>query len=457
MEQTDKTKEFIHKALLVHGDKYDYSKVDYKKAIEKIIIICKKVEHGVFLQQPNSHLGGCGCPFCSKTYKSDNQDFLKKAIEMHGDKYDYSKVEYKKAKEKVIIICKKHGEFEQVASCHITGDGCKECGIDTRSEKRTCNTEEFIKKAILMHSEKYDYSKVEYKKANEKVIIICKTHGEFEQTPNKHLRPSGCNKCAIYIRSNKITYNTTDFIQKSIEKHGDKYDYSMVEYNKSNEKVIIICKIHGEFEQYANIHLRGNGCQKCGKHYRYDTVEFIEKSKLIHGDKYDYSKTDYINNQTKVIITCNKHGDFEQKPNNHLNRNGCPLCKHKTEAKLYENIKQVYPSVITQFKKEWCVKISYLPFDFCIPEHKIIIELDGPQHFRQIMNWLSSEEQFENDKYKEKCANDNGYSVIRLLQEDVLNDTYDWCKELCDAIEEIKNGDEIVNIYLCKNGEYDMF
>jgi hypothetical protein len=100
---------------------------------------------------------------------------------------------------------------------------------------------------------------------------------------------------------------------------------------------------------------------------------------------------------------------------------------------------------------------SYLPFDFCIPEYKIIIELDGPQHFQQISNWSSPEEQFENDKYKETCANDNSYSVIRLLQEDVFYDTYDWVKELCETIEEIKNGDEVVNVYLCKNGEYDAF
>lgn len=98
-----------------------------------------------------------------------------------------------------------------------------------------------------------------------------------------------------------------------------------------------------------------------------------------------------------------------------------------------------------------------MPFDFCIPEHKIIIELDGIQHFQQISNWSSPEEQFENDKYKEKCANDNGYSVIRILQEDVFYDTYDWSKELCNAIEELKNGNKIDIKYLCKNGEYDIF
>jgi very-short-patch-repair endonuclease len=117
----------------------------------------------------------------------------------------------------------------------------------------------------------------------------------------------------------------------------------------------------------------------------------------------------------------------------------------------------IYPTLQTQFKEEWCKKIKKLPYDFCIPEYKTIIELDGPQHFHQVSNWSSAEDQFENDKYKEECANENGYSVIRLLQEDVFYDTYDWVKELCDSIKEIKASDEITNIYLCKNDEYDKY
>jgi very-short-patch-repair endonuclease len=117
----------------------------------------------------------------------------------------------------------------------------------------------------------------------------------------------------------------------------------------------------------------------------------------------------------------------------------------------------LYPSLLRQYKQEWCKKRRHLPFDFCIPEYKIIIELDGPQHFLQVSNWSSPEEQFDNDKYKEECANDNNYSVIRLVQEDVLSDKYDWLKDLCGAIEELNNGDEIANVYLCKNGEYENY
>jgi very-short-patch-repair endonuclease len=133
---------------------------------------------------------------------------------------------------------------------------------------------------------------------------------------------------------------------------------------------------------------------------------------------------------------------------------------NKTETKLYEKISQLYPTLQRRFNQDWCKKIKHLPYDFCIPEHKIIIELDGRQHFRQVSNWSSPDKQFENDKFKEECANQNDYSVIRLLQQDVLSDRYDWIKKLCDAIEEIKinnENNEITNIYLSEHDEYEQF
>jgi very-short-patch-repair endonuclease len=161
----------------------------------------------------------------------------------------------------------------------------------------------------------------------------------------------------------------------------------------------------------------------------------------------------------KFIFNCNKcELDFETIPYSIVFlKSWCPHCLNKTELKLHKQLLSIYQNVISQFKQDWCKKSVLLPFDFCIPEYKIIIELDGPQHFTQIMNWDSPDKQQENDKYKEECANNNGYSIFRLLQTDVLNDTYDWFKELCESIEEVKNGDEIVNVYLCKNNEYQHF
>ena len=448
---------FIKKSIEIHGDTYDYSKVVYENNLKEVIIICK--EHGEFLQLPKTHKRGNGCIHCALISRKNKrtkktEQFIVDAIKIHGDKYDYSKVEYIKASKKVIIICKEHGEFEQTPNQHLSGKGCKDCAIEKNSNKMRKTNEQFIIDAIKIHGDKYDYSKVEYLDAKEPVIIICKEHGEFEQRPISHVRGAGCKICSGCYKS-----NSDEFAEKSKIIHGDEYDYSKVEYIKASEKVIIICKEHGEFELTPNNHLNGQGCQKCGHNMTiFSNEDFVKKAIEIHGDKYDYSKSSYSKMIDKLIIICPFHGEFLQTPSNHItHKQGCNLCINKTETKLYEIMKKIFPNLISQFKQEWCKKKKFLPFDFCIPEYKIIIELDGRQHFQQVKNWCSPEEQFENDKFKEECANNNGYSVIRLLQEDVMNDTYDWVKELCDAIEEIKSSNEITNVYLSKNNEYDNF
>jgi hypothetical protein len=322
---------FIKKAIKIHGNTYNYSKVNYECAIENIIINCK--EHGEFLQTPNRHLSGAGCQKCSNVYKPTTDEFIQKAVEVHGNRYDYSKTEYLNAKTKVIIICKEHGQFLQLPASHNLGMGCRKCSTYSRSLNDRFTNEIFIQKAIEKHEDKYDYSNVHYNGSIKKVIIICKEHGEFEQTPSGHLSGAGCTSCSIAIRSTKRTHTTNIFIQKAIEKHGNKYDYSKVNYECANEKVIIICKKHGEFEQLAISHIIGRGCIKCGRESnvikRSLTNEmFIEKAIKHHGDKYDYSKVEYLHNLANIIIICKKHGEFQQIPNNHMRGAGCPLCGH---------------------------------------------------------------------------------------------------------------------------------
>jgi hypothetical protein len=131
-------------------------------------------------------------------------------------------------------------------------------------------TESFIKKALYKHGDKYDYSLVEYKNSKNKIIIICKTHGPFNQLPNNHLNGNGCNECAKENNIIKRNYNNNIFIKKAIKKHNDKFDYSLVNYIKSYIKVIIICKLHGKFEQSPKNHLSGHGCILCNKlHNKY--------------------------------------------------------------------------------------------------------------------------------------------------------------------------------------------
>jgi very-short-patch-repair endonuclease len=441
------TKSFIVEAIKKHGITYSYEKVNYTNSKEKIIITCKK--HGPFEQTPNGHLQGQGCPKCAGTYPYTTDSFITEAIKIHGNTYTYEKVNYINASAKIIITCKIHGEFEQVPSGHLQGNGCNKCSYERRGLLRSSNTEIFIADAIKKHDNTYSYDNVNYINAYTKISITCKKHGEFEQVPGNHLYGAGCSKCA-----GTYPYTTESFIAEAIKIHGNTYTYEKVNYTNNRTKISITCKTHGDFEQKPNGHLSGQGCRKCSGSYPHTTESFVTEAIKKHRDKYSYNNVNYINNHTKISITCKNHGDFEQIPNNHLNGAGCPSCVNKTEHKLYNTLSSVYNDVVQQFTAEWCTNKRMLPFDFCIPEYKIIIELDGAQHFRQVANWQSCEETVERDRYKSDCANENNYSVIRLLQKDVWNDNYNWTWELHNVIKKIRASTTVMNIYLCKNDEY---
>ena len=188
------TEEFIERAKKVHGDKYDYSKSEYVNNHTKVCITCP--EHGEFWQTPENHLDGQGCPKCGiKKRTLTTEEFINKARKIHGNKYNYSKVKYKNAKEKVCIICPEHGEFWQVPSYHLSGNGCPECGKINCRKKTQLSQDEVIKHFEMIHNKRYDYSKVCYEGKHTKVCIICPEHGEFWQTPHNHLKGNGCPKC----------------------------------------------------------------------------------------------------------------------------------------------------------------------------------------------------------------------------------------------------------------------
>jgi very-short-patch-repair endonuclease len=311
-------------------------------------------------------------------------------------------------------------------------------------------TDIFISKAEKIHGNRYNYSAVSYVNAKTKITIICREHGEFYQTPSNHLSNFNCQKC-----SNNFKSDTLSFINKASTIHDNIYDYSKVNYINANTPVIIVCKEHGDFNQIPDFHInRKCGCPKCCISYKKNTQEFIEKANKIHNNKYNYSKVHYVNNRNQIIIICKTHGEFTQKPFVHLSKHGCPSCINKTEFKFFEKIKELYPSIKRQYKVEWCKNKLYLPYDFVIEDLNIIIELDGGQHFKQISNWTSPEVQIENDKYKTNCANINGFSVIRLLQNDVSKDNFDWIEEIKINITKIIDGKKVQNIFICKNNDY---
>ena len=231
-------------------------------------------------------------------------------------------------------------------------------------------TEEFIKKANKKHNGKYDYSKVEYIDSHTKVCIMCPEHGEFWQEPANHLSGQNCPKCAsIEVHTNQSN-KKEGFIQKAKEIHGDKYDYSKVEYINNHTKVCIICPEHGEFWQKPIHHTQGKGCPYCGGTKKLTTKEFVEKAKQIHGDRYDYSKVDYISTETKVCIICPEHGEFWQTPHAHLAGQNCPKCCGNIKLSTEEFIKRA--NEIHKEKYDYS-KVDYLGADtkVCIicPEH----------------------------------------------------------------------------------------
>lgn len=216
---------------------------------------------------------------------------------------------------------------------------------------------EFVQRANEIYNKKYDYSKVIYKNTDTKVTIICIEHNiEFEQSPKGHYLYEGCYKCkgkdtASKSQSDRMGTRpdkTQHFIEKAKKIHNNFYDYSKVKYVKSTEKVIIICKKHNnEFEQTPKSHYRGRGCPECGleknlEYHRISKEEFVEKAIKVHGKKFDYSESEYVNNQIKIKIICNKGHVFYQKPLNHtIKKHGCPKCQCCPNCELFTTNKRL--------------------------------------------------------------------------------------------------------------------
>lgn len=325
--------EFIEKANEIHGDKYNYSMIVHVYASEKVSIICDI--HGQFEQRPSDHLKGNGCPLCGKMSRAlknrkTTDEFIEESKNVHGNKYQYDKVSYINNSTKVIIICPKHGDFQQIPSSHLSDRGCTFC-----AGSEVLTSESFILKAKQVHNKKYNYDKVNYINSKAKLTITCLEHGDFVQIPSKHLIGQGCPKCAGKIKS-----NTKEFINKSQLKHGDKYDYSKANYLNRSTKVTITCPKHGDFEQAPSNHLMGQGCRVCAGNKELTTDIFISKANNKHENKYSYSKTAYINYGKKVVITCPKHGDFEQTPRDHLSGYGCKICGNNTKHTTDEFIEK---------------------------------------------------------------------------------------------------------------------
>lgn len=252
------TSKFVEKLReYYNSDKYSLDKVDYKGIDEDIIITCK--EHGDFKVKARYALyKHTGCPECL-AYIDSKESFLKKASDIYGDYYDYSKVIFNKSTDKVEIVCPRHGSFYVAPVSHISqNSGCPKCGHGTLT------VEEFIDKARTRFGDFYDYSRVRFQKNSDIVEIICPEHGVFKQRADQHLKSlkKPCPECR------RILTEITDFINKANDIHGLKYDYSKADFKNMSTPVKVICPEHGPFYPTPNNHIsKHSGCPKCASKY----------------------------------------------------------------------------------------------------------------------------------------------------------------------------------------------
>lgn len=369
----------------------------------------------------------------------DTKTFIEKAKKIHSNFYDYSKVKYINCRTDVIIICPIHGEFKQKPFIHLNGCGCKKCGFNKISKSKTDDFESFLATANKIHNSKYDYSKVKYIDKRTKICIICPIHGEFWTTPSVHLKGCECPKCSSEKNKNILKSNSEEFTIKANKIHNFKYDYSKVEYVNNKTKVCIVCPEHGEFWQTPNAHLRGAGCPMCNGRNK-TTEQWVKECKEYWGDTYSYENTEYKGALIEVTVTCKKHGDFKTTPHNHIRGSGCPKCK---QSHMEREVAEILTENNINFEQEKrFVDLVYkkkLPFDFYLPNHNIVIECQGLQHFKSIKFYGGDEylrKRIEIDNLKRKYCQNQGIKIIYYsnyefnFPYDVITDKYKLIKDI---------------------------
>ena len=372
----NKKEKFIEKSNKKHNNKYDYSKVEYVNSKTKVCIICP--EHGEFWQTPAAHVRGNECPECANKKRGKRtvnpENLIEKYKSIHNNKYTYEKTQYIDANTKICVTCPEHGDFYILPFKHLNGQGCAKC------KGRNLTQEEIIENFKKVHGRKYDYSKVEYKKSKEKVCITCPIHGDFYQTPQKHLSGQGCPKCSVSEREQNKPMSSSFFIKRSNEQHGNFYTYKNISFKNLHEKVEIICPIHGSFKQIAQDHINGHGCPKCNMSRLEEEVSLLLK-------------------ENNIIFEEQKTFDW---------------LKHKNNLRL----------------------------DFYLPDYNIAIECQGKQHFEAI-DIFGGNRNFqvtiERDKKKRELCQNNNITLLYYSNEKIDFPYYVYTDKMELLQEIIKN------------------
>jgi very-short-patch-repair endonuclease len=466
-----------------------------RKSDKKGLFNCTVCNHE-FETQIKHITDGVWCNYCSnrKLCKDDKcEQCFEKSFASHKKSQYWSDKNELKPREvmlgthdKYLFNCICGHEFSKQITDIKNNEWCGYCSnppklLCTNNDCKHCYEKSFAsqEKAKYWNNKNELNPRQIFKSSSVKAIFNCNkcTH-TFEKRICNVFMDVWCPYCAI---PSKIVCENRDCIEcykRSFASHEKSKYWSIKNELKprqvllnTKEKFIFDCECGHEFNK-SLCGINDNGwCGYCSNPPKFlcnDTQckNCFDKSFASHEkSKYWNIKNDikpreiFKSANKKYSFICEKNHEFESSPNNIINGRWCPNCVNKTEQKLYEQLIKIYKTLGKQLRVEWCKNKNnkYLPFDFVLEEHKIIIELDGLQHFEQISHWLSPKERQCLDKYKMDVANKNGYSVIRILQEDVYEDKYDWLKELDDNIKKIIKKNKILNIYMCKKNEYDVY
>lgn len=282
-----KTNIFIEKAKKVHGDKYLYDKTEYKYVQQKVIITC--IIHGDFLQTPNNHLNGNGCSKCTG-HNRTTEEFIELSKKNFGDNvFNYSKVNYINLRAPVILICPKGHEFQVSPDVHLnkkSAGGCCQCRSIKISTIKKYTHLQWICAARKKHNDNYIYDNTVYVNSDTDVIITCKIHGDFLQSPKAHLRGYGCKPCGIEKTKSSVILTNTELevkLKNAEIIHNNKYKYISFCRDGRYLKINILCKIHGQFKQRLDHHLNGHGCHRCVKYYSKQQIEWLNYRMISDG------------------------------------------------------------------------------------------------------------------------------------------------------------------------------
>lgn len=333
-----------------------------------------------------------------------------------GEKYNV--ISYKGSRKPVVLNCPTHGEFKKRID-HIRQEKGEELCQKCRKEKeRIEKFKEFERLGKQIHDNRYVYHLEYFTKMSAPTLITCPTHGNFSQIAENHIwAKQGCPKCADERKKGKYKYSREEIVEMCKKVHGDKYIYDDIIFQGIKSKILNIkCPKHGYFDQIAYDHIRGFGCEKCKFESQIMTKdEFIEKAIKVHNGFYSYDKEKivFVNTNIKIPIICPIHGEFWQRPANHLLGVGCPYCQSsKLENEIAELLKTNNINFIQKHHTNW---LGRLELDFYLPQYNIGIECQGLQHFEPISYFNGDEglkHTIERDKRKLKLCNENNLKLL---------------------------------------------